>query len=193
MFAIAGPEAAPGGTAELPTYNTGMRAVRPHRQEPPQARLSSNGTPIQALGLSEHATATHWVDGLTVVDAEVLAGYHHPHFGRWPAVTTRAHGKGRVTCVGTVPGRELAQALARWLQPLPVSGWRDLPDTVTVATGTASDGRRVHVVHNWSWQPAHGKAPVELTDVLSGAAVPAGTALELGPWDVRVLATVATD
>ena len=138
---------------------------------------------------AEHATATHWVDGLTVVDAEVLAGYHHPHFGRWPAVTTRAHGKGRVTCVGTVPGRDLARALARWLQPLPVSGWRDLPGTVTAATGTASDGRRVHVVHNWSWQPARVQAPVELTDVLSGDAVPARGELELGAWDVRVLVT----
>jgi len=49
MFAIAGPEAAPGGTADRPTYNTGMRACRPHRQEPPQARLSSNGTSIRAL------------------------------------------------------------------------------------------------------------------------------------------------
>ncbi|MDX3663337.1 hypothetical protein PV646_39120 [Streptomyces sp. ID05-26A] len=49
MFAIAGPDAAPGGTAERPTYNSGMRAIRPHHQEPPQARLSSNGTSIQAL------------------------------------------------------------------------------------------------------------------------------------------------
>src|SRR5687767_5741827 len=48
---MAGPEAAPGGAAGRPTYNTGMRAVRPHRQEPPQARLSSNGTPIQALAV----------------------------------------------------------------------------------------------------------------------------------------------
>src|SRR5688572_32800973 len=49
VFAIAGPEAIPGGTADRPTYNSGMRACRPHRQEPPQARLSSNGTSIQAL------------------------------------------------------------------------------------------------------------------------------------------------
>ncbi|SDJ42953.1 amino acid adenylation domain-containing protein [Lentzea albidocapillata subsp. violacea] len=49
VFAIAEPEVVPGGTGDKPTYNSGMRACRPHRQEPPQARLSSNETSIQAL------------------------------------------------------------------------------------------------------------------------------------------------
>ena len=34
------------------------------------------------------------------VELVVLAGYDHPHFGQWPAVTTTSHGKGRITCVG---------------------------------------------------------------------------------------------
>ena len=38
--------------------------------------------------------------------------YEHPHFGRWPAVTTRIHGQGRITNVGTVPDQALARALA---------------------------------------------------------------------------------
>ena len=71
--------------------------------------------------------ATHWVHGLVVTDAEVLAEYRHPHFGHWPAITTRGHGEGRVAYVGTVLGRSLAQALAMWLAPDPSSGWRDLP------------------------------------------------------------------
>jgi beta-galactosidase len=168
------------------------------RQEPAPARLVeaagvwhdefSNLThdiPVRSPTLTDHATATRWVDGLTVVDADVLAEYDHPHFGRWPAITTRVHGAGRVTCVGTVPGRELARALARWLAPSAVSGWRDLPASVTATTSTAPDGRRVHVVHNWSWEPAHVQVPVALSDVLSGESV--ATVLDLGPWDVRVL------
>jgi beta-galactosidase len=168
------------------------------RQEPAPARLVeaagvwydefSNLTddiPVRSPTLTDDATATRWVDGLTVVDADVLAEYDHPHFGRWPAITTRVHGEGRVTCVGTVPGRELARALARWLAPSAVSGWRDLPASVTATTGTAPDGRRVHMVHNWSWAPAHVQVPVALSDVLSGESV--ATALDLGPWDVRVL------
>ncbi|MGW3035311.1 beta-galactosidase [Streptomyces sp. NPDC001178] len=133
------------------------------------------------------ATATHWVEGLTPVDAEALASYEHPHFGRWPAVTTRAHGAGRVTCVGTVPGRDLARSLAAWMAPETRGGWRDLPGTVTVTTGTSPDGRHVHVVHNWSWQPTRVPSPVNLSDVLSGDDVPAGAEVDLGPWDVRVL------
>ncbi|MFF7656245.1 beta-galactosidase [Streptomyces sp. NPDC007983] len=145
------------------------------------------GSPLQ---LPEQATATRWIEGLTALDAEVLAEYAHPHFGRWPAVTTRRHGAGRVTCVGTVPGRDLARALADWLAPVPRGGWRDLPPSVTAATGTSPDGRRVHVVHNWRWEPAHVTAPVALSDVLDGTAVPAGTALRLDAWDVQVLVGV---
>jgi beta-galactosidase len=141
-----------------------------------------------SLRLPAGAVATRWVEGLAVDDAEVLAEYDHPHFGRWPAVTTRRHGAGRVTCVGTVPGRDLARALAVWLAPAPVGGWQDLPDSVTVATGTAPDGRRVHVIHNWSWHPATAQAPVDLTDALDGGAVATGASVTLGPWDVRVFA-----
>jgi beta-galactosidase len=155
--------------------------------------FSNLRAPIAVNGLTENATATHWADGLTVINAEVLAEYDHPHFGRWPAITTRAHGEGRVTCVGTVPGRDLARALAEWLVPLTVHGWRDLPASVTATTGTSADGRRVHVLHNWSWEPARAKAPVDLTDVLADGSVPAGTEVELGAWDVRVFVSVPTD
>ncbi|MEV4561814.1 beta-galactosidase [Kitasatospora sp. NPDC049285] len=139
------------------------------------------------LELPADATATRWLDGLLVADATVLAEYDHPHFGRWPAVTTRRHGAGRVTCVGTVPGRASARSLAAWLAPAPVGGWSGLPETVTATTGTSPDGRRVHVLHNWSWQPAEATAPADLTDVLTRTPVPAGAPVPLGAWGVRVL------
>ena len=107
--------------------------------------------------------------------------YDHPHFGRWPAVTTRRHGAGRVTYVGTVPGpRPRPRAGRPGWHPSAASGWQDLPASVTATTGTSPDGRRVHIVHNWSWEPARVSAPVALTDVLNGTSVPAGTALDLG-------------
>ncbi|MDX3233633.1 hypothetical protein [Streptomyces sp. ME19-01-6] len=46
-----------------------------------------------------------------------------------------------------------------------------------------------HVIHNWSWEPADVAAPVELSDVLDGSCIPAGTALELGAWNVRTFVT----
>jgi beta-galactosidase len=123
----------------------------------------------------------------------VLIEYDHPHFGRWPAVTTRRHGAGRVTYVGTVPGRDLARALAVWLAPSAANGWQDLPPSVTAMTGTSPDGRRVHVVHNWSWEPARVQLPCDLSDVVEGGRVPAGAALTLGAWDVRIFATVGNE
>ncbi|MFJ9180555.1 beta-galactosidase [Streptomyces sp. NPDC102360] len=150
------------------------------------ADIPLRATPAGPLTLTEQATATRWANGLTAIDADVLATYDHPHFGRWAAVTTRNHGAGRITCVGTVPGRDLARALATWLAPVPCSGWTDLPPSVYVATGTSPDGRRVHVVHNWSWDSVHVTAPTALTDALDGTAVPAGAPLLLTAWDVRV-------
>ena len=141
------------------------------------------------LVLDGEAHGTRWADGLTVTDAQILATYHHPHFGLWPAITTREHGTGRITVVGTVPDRALAQALAMWLAPTPRGGWRDLPETVTATTATAADGRTVHVVHNWSWNPTRLTAPHPLHDVLNGGHTAAGAPLRLGPWDVRVLVT----
>jgi beta-galactosidase len=146
-----------------------------------------HAAPGSPLELPTDAVATRWADGLIVTDALVLAEYEHPHFGRWPAITTRLHGQGRVTYVGTVPGRSLARALTAWLAPNPSSGWQDLPESVTATTGTSPDGRRVHVIHNWSWNPVPITAPTALTDVLDGSSVPAGQELGLGAWDVRVL------
>jgi beta-galactosidase len=175
------------------------------RHEPAPARLSTaagvwydefsnlttdlplRAAPGSTLDLPDGAAATQWADGLTVLDAEVLASYDHPHFGRWPAITTRRHGAGRITCVGTVPNRALARALAAWLAPTPRSGWQNLPVSVTAATGTTTDGRRLHIVHNWNWQPTDVRSPRELTDVLDGSSLPAGSLVRLGPWDVRIL------
>lgn len=59
---------------------------------------------------------------------------------------------------------------------------------MTVTTGASADGRRVHVVHNWNWEPVRVVAPLDLTDVLGDNGIPAGAELELGAWDVRVFA-----
>ena len=100
-----------------------------------------------------------------------------------------------MTCVGTVPDPDAARALAQWLAPVPRGGWQQLPASVTALTGTAPDGRRIHIVHNWSWDPAVASAPCGLVDLLANgsdqaakAGIPAGAPVELGPWDVRVFA-----
>ena len=119
-------------------------------------RNVSSEVPVQAgpdslLSLDPDAAGTRWIDGVIDEDANVLAGYVHPHFGQWPAITTHLHGRGRVTYIGTVPNQSLARSIFRWLVPEPASGWESLPPSVTATSGTAEDGSRVHLLHNWSW------------------------------------------
>jgi beta-galactosidase len=143
------------------------------------------------LPLGPDAAGTRWVDGLHDEDATVLARYVHPHFGQWPAVTTHAHGRGRVTYIGTVPNQSLARSIFEWLVPTPVSGWRSLPPSVTASSGTAEDGDRVHFLHNWSWDEVSVPVPRRVRDVLSDEVLETGQPLRLGAWDVRVLVEVA--
>ncbi|MCI2236937.1 beta-galactosidase [Paenibacillus sp. TRM 82003] len=155
---------------------------------------------VPPLVLPPTATATTWVDCLRLEGATALAGYDHPHFGRFPAVTTAARGRGRVTVVGTVPDAATSAAIVDWaLAAAPArSGstgrstaaerrWGG-PETVRVSSATAPDGTRVHVVHNWSWEPCDVVVPTAVRDLLGPERSGAGEALRLGAWDVRVLA-----
>jgi beta-galactosidase len=140
--------------------------------------------PVRGTGLElgADAAATRWVDGLQVDGADVLAGYDHPHFGRWPAITTRAYGSGRITYVGTVPNAALGRSLFQWIRP---AAWTDLPSSVTATSATTTGGRRLWFVHNWSWDSVSVDLPAPVHDVLADR--PTEDKLELGPWDVRVL------
>jgi len=135
------------------------------------------------------ATATRWADGLLVDDADVLVGYDHPHHGRFAAVTSRSHGAGRVTYVGTVPDPALAAAITEWAvaQGSGSPSWQPQADTQSVASSVNGRGETVHVIHNWSWEPSTYAVPVAAEDLFEGTALAADAVLELGPWDVRVV------
>ncbi|GIG23270.1 beta-galactosidase [Cellulomonas chitinilytica] len=165
--------------------------------------LSNLVGPVPVTGaLTGDATA--WAECLVPDGADVLATFDHPHLGAWAAATTRSHGSGRVTVVGTVPGLDLARSLADWLVPAPLAGWADLPPSVTVHTSTRPDGSRVHVLHNWSWEAATVTAPVDLSVLVTprgaaladpppasdgGGSLTAGETVTLGSWDVLVAVT----
>lgn len=140
------------------------------------------------LTVSPDSRATRWVDLLESTGAETLLSYEHRHFGRYPAVTTAAFGEGRITTVGTVPNTALARDLAAWLVPDPHPAWGVLPAAVTVLGAGTRDGRRLHVVHNWGWEPQQVSVPAGAADALDPSRDLAG-GLDLGPWDVQVLVT----
>ena len=92
---------------------------------------------------------------------------------------------GRITYVGSVPGAQLACSLFEWARPRPTT-WDALPPTVTTSSAINHDGRRVHVIHNWDWQPQTIVAPVDLENVVSNEKIRRGDEIELGAWDVIV-------
>jgi beta-galactosidase len=150
----------------------------------PVAVVPGDGT----LDLTEGSVATAWVDQLLPDGATTLARYDHPHFSRYPAVVTNKHDQGRISTVGTVPDPAMAASLIRWLAPSAESvRWTTLPDSVTVTSAINTDGERIHVVHNWSWTPRKIPLPQPMCDVLT-ADSPRAETLDLGAWDVRVLA-----
>ncbi|MFK4760061.1 beta-galactosidase [Microbacterium sp. ZW T5_45] len=158
--------------------------------------FSNLASPLRVEGSEEFevpadATARLWADGLQVEGAEILATYVHPHFGRWPAATTKAHGTGRITYVGTVPSHGFAAAIADWAVRVGAgeTGWRPGNDAQSVQNSTNRAGEHVHVVHNWSWDPSTYVLPDGAEDVLSGEQFAAGAEIELGAWDVRVFAS----
>lgn len=152
-----------------------------------------DGPQAEELGFETPAGARAmlWADGLRADGADVLVGYDHPHFGRFPAITTKRHGSGRVTMVGTVPDAALAEELMAWAVDVapgsPSTSWRRSDPSQTVTSATNRHGERLHFVHNWSWDPSSFVLPTAVEDVISGVAYAAGTAIDLGAWDVRVL------
>ncbi|MFI8946591.1 beta-galactosidase [Streptomyces sp. NPDC053750] len=151
--------------------------------------LEVTATAGSSLRLAPGAQALEWADGVEVDDAQVLAHYRHPHFGRWPAATARDHGRGRVTYVGTLPDSAFAEALARHAtgRATAAARWAPLPATVTVTSARNAHGQRLWFVHNWAWEPVRVAVPEAVRDVLGEERLGAGDGLGLGAWDVRVL------
>ena len=101
-------------------------------------------------------------------------------------MTTRSVGSGRITVVGTVPDQALAAEPGRagWCPSRRPAG--SCPTSVTVATSTDAGRPRLHVLHNWGWDPQTVSAPAQLRDLLTDEEVAPGATLQLGAWDVRV-------
>jgi beta-galactosidase len=62
------------------------------------------------------------------------------------------------------------------------------PASVTITSATARDGRRIHFVHNWSWEPATIRIPTPVRDLLSASEHEIDESVSLSAWDVRIFA-----
>lgn len=156
--------------------------------------FSTINTPLPITAVGEtilEGNATRYIDGLQATDAQVLASYDHPHFGRWPAITSRVHKEGRITYVGTVPDSTLAKSFLSWATGESRQGtataWTTETESQTATSATSTTGAKIRFIHNWSWEASTFTIPVTVRDVVSNETIDAGTTLELGSWDVRIL------
>ena len=145
--------------------------------------------PGASIELPAGAGATAWADGLVLESATAEVLYDHPQLGRWPALTTRTHGRGRVSYLGTLPNPELARRLGLWLAPVHCEArrWPERPASVTLTSARNAKGERLRFLSNWSWDPRSLVTPMALRDLLSGETIPERGPITLGAWDVRVL------
>ena len=150
--------------------------------------LKLKGDPF-AVG-AEANTVSTWADMILSEKATPLAFYDHPFFGKYPALTRNAFGKGTVTYQGTILTDALQQKLvADVLKQAGVAALdAALPAKVRARHALSRDGKPIHFYLNFSSEPqsfeyAHGAS----TDLLGSKPVQPKQQVTLGPWDVAVI------
>jgi beta-galactosidase len=149
--------------------------------------ISLKGDPF---GVGPENRASVWADMILPETAKPLAFYDHPFFGKYPAITRNAWGRGTVTYEGTILPDALQEKVVRDVllgAGLP-SPDASLPAKVRSRQAVARDGKALRFYLNYSAEPqsfayAHGAG----TELLSGKPVAAGERLTLGPWDLAVI------
>lgn len=122
--------------------------------------------------------------------AKSLAGYDHPFFGRWPAITLNHYGSGTLLYEGTAVSDKLQDAIV--IDALKEAGLtssdQQLPPTVRVKHGISQDGHKLHYYLNYSSSPATITYSYAAgTDLLTGESMAPGGQRTLGPWDLIIV------
>jgi beta-galactosidase len=146
--------------------------------------------PLKAdpFGAGAENRASVWVDMVLPEAAKPLAFYDHPFFGRYPALTRNAYGRGVVTYQGTVLTDALQEkVVADVLKQAGLAPGAAAPAKVRVREAVSKAGRPVRFYLNFSAEAQAVAVPAAGTELLAGKAVAAGQTLTLGPWDVAVV------
>jgi beta-galactosidase len=133
---------------------------------------------------------SEWAEMLIPDTAQALAYYDHPFFGKYPAITRNAFGKGTLTYEGTVLTEKIQSAvLLDVLQKAGLMGPdQALPLTVRVKHGRNRNSKALHYYLNYSsdsqtfaYEYAAG------TDLLTQAMMAHGQSVTLKPWDAAII------
>lgn len=149
--------------------------------------LTLKGDPFKAGAENK---VSDWAEMLVLEGAKALAYYDHPFFGKYPAITRNAFGKGTFTYEGTVLSDTLQEkVLLSVLQIAGVTGPdQQLPAPVRIKHGTNRVGKTIHYYMNYS--SASQTFPYQYgagEDLLTHTAVVPSQKLGLKPWDLAII------
>ena len=135
-------------------------------------------------------TVSTWMEFLQLTTAKPLATVDHPFFGKWPCITENSFGKGHLIYCGTVPSKPLLESLISRAADRKgiLKDERQYQFPVILRSGINDNGKNVHYIFNYSYEPVQVKYPygkgVSLTD---GKSVSKGKEFTIGPWDVSIV------
>ncbi|MDH4198417.1 MAG: beta-galactosidase trimerization domain-containing protein, partial [Candidatus Aminicenantes bacterium] len=152
--------------------------------------LTLKGDPFQA---GQGNRVSVWAEYLLPETAEPLAFYDHPVFGKYPAVTRNAFGRGTLTYEGTYLSDVLQEKVVRATLATAGLALPDaaLPPGVKVKSGTLADGSAFHAFLNFNPAPREFvNTTGDGVDLLTGREVKSGARMTVGPWDCLILKSV---
>ncbi len=142
----------------------------------------------EASDLSPEGSLHTWIELLQTDSARVLAGYDHPAWGTYAAITENDFEKGHAIYCGCLMNDAWTSALVK--HALRLAGIRaDFADLypVAVKTGINGEGKRLTWILNYSGDVRTVPAPLSGTELFSGTEITAGTEIVLNPWDVKLI------
>ncbi|TDO24477.1 beta-galactosidase [Pedobacter duraquae] len=155
--------------------------------------VSLKGDPYQ-VG-QENNKPQKWMELITPGTAKVLAGYEHPVWGKYAAITQNNFGKGTATYVGFMPGAKLLDKIME--QALKSAGlWsadQQLSFPLITKKGINQQGKVIHYYFNYSaakqsFDYPHGNGK----ELISGQQTPKGAGVSLEPWGLKIIEEKAT-
>lgn len=152
-----------------------------------KAPLRLKGDPF---GAGEANEVSVWADCIIPEKATPLAYYEHPVFGRYPALTRNAFGKGTLTYQGTMLSEPLEEKILE--DTLKIAGVsledNGLPATIQVRHAVLRGGKKAHFFLNFSGGPCECcYRYADGVDILSGAPAATSDRIKIGPWDAAVI------
>ncbi len=158
-----------------------------------QLQGKADGLEPYTRDLSEKEKAVfHWMELIQPKEARILAGYQHPYWGKYAAVTENIFGKGTAYYVGCHTSDAFLRRLLKYCLDRVPGMPRDLPTfPIHVHTCFETTNRKVYFIFNYSKSVQRIVYPFEKgISLLSGKEVQAKCNLELAPWGVDIIENI---